>query len=115
MKGSVCFCLAVLSLPLGAQTRGNVITAVGYAPPRPVRVAPGQVVTLFLRAGNIQLDAPVPPTSLPLPLTPPGFPARMIQTFSDGTSLPVPVLPPPPAQNCSPAPPPLSPPPPPAT
>jgi uncharacterized protein (TIGR03437 family) len=101
MKGSVCFCLAVLSLPLGAQTRGNVITAVGYAPPRPVRVAPGQVVTLFLRAGNIQLDAPVSSTSLPLPLSLAGFSVGMKQTFSDGNSLPVPVIAVAPVQNCS--------------
>ncbi len=108
MKGSVCFCLAVLSLPLGAQTRGNVITAVGYAPPRPVRVAPGQVVTLFLRAGNIQLDAPVSSTSLPLPLNLAGFSVGMKQTFSNGNSLAVPVMAVAPVQNCSAVVPPVS-------
>ena len=43
---------------------GNVITGVGYRPPQPTRIAPGQVVTLFAQGLNVSAPAFASP---PLP------------------------------------------------
>lgn len=60
---------------------GPVMSA-GYSAPRPLRVSPGQVLTLFLRA---ETNRPIPAAAareLPLPVTLNGYSAALRQTFS---------------------------------
>jgi uncharacterized protein (TIGR03437 family) len=101
MKGALGLCAAVLSLSLYAQTPGNVVTNVGYSLPQPIRVAPGQVVTLFVRNSKIVLDATVSAASLPLPLDLAGFSVGLKQTFSNGSPIAVPLFSVVPLRNCS--------------
>lgn len=90
---------SALCAALPAQTQTLRIVGSGYRPPQPLKVAPGQVLTLFLEAGGVSLSAPVKAGSTPLPLNLEGFSAFLRQTFSEGP-IQVPVFSVEPARNC---------------
>ncbi len=74
--------------PLFAQTP-TVVTSVGYTNPRPVPVAPGQVITLFAHT-QTKLAQPIIATGSPLPFTLGGFSVSLNQTFSsDPIAVPI--------------------------
>lgn len=61
----------------------SIITSVGYSSPQPISVAPGQIVTLFIRTTQIGLDHPVTAeagASLPESLA--GLSVGLKQTFA---------------------------------
>ena len=62
------FCLFAMSLgPLFGQ--GPTLAGTGYSNPSIIRVAPGQITTLFVTGLKTVLSQPVKATSLPLPTT----------------------------------------------
>jgi len=84
-------------LPWGLQGQGIVLGA-GYSTPRPVDVAPGQVITVYVR---IPGKTPADPTkaSPPLPTALAGFSALLRQSF--GGPLDVPLVSVADSQSCS--------------
>lgn len=78
----------------------NVVTNVGYSMPRPVAVAPGQVVTLFVRTSLINLDAPAVADQQTLPTTLAGFSVGLNQTFA-AQEQPVPIISAAPVTRCA--------------
>lgn len=67
------------------------IVALGYAPPKPMAVAPGQIVSLFLATPSPLASDRVLSSSLPLPLELAGF--SLVLEQSTGVSpLPIPLL-----------------------
>jgi uncharacterized protein (TIGR03437 family) len=80
-----CWVLSVLlfpALPLPAQ-QPSVITSVGYSSPRPIAVAPGQVITLFVHTTQTSLNAPaLADLSQPLPSSLAGLSVGLKQTFA---------------------------------
>jgi len=92
---------ALLLFPaLQAQT-GSVVTGAGYASPKPLAVAPGQVITLFVRTSQITLNAAVSADpKQPLPTSLAGFTVGLKQTFADQEQ-PVPLLSAAPVVNCT--------------
>jgi uncharacterized protein (TIGR03437 family) len=91
--------LIVFVCPLLAQGP-NVVTQAGYTAPQPIRVAPGQVITLFVRTSSITLTNAVAANGLPLPTSLAGLSVSMRQTFSEG-GMDVPILSANPVQLCS--------------
>lgn len=85
--------------PLLAQGP-NVVTQAGYTAPQPIRVAPGQVITLFVRTSSITLTNAVTANGLPLPTSLAGLSVSMRQTFAQD-AMDVPVLSAYPVQLCS--------------
>ncbi|MDZ4798559.1 MAG: hypothetical protein SGI92_10390 [Bryobacteraceae bacterium] len=78
---------------------GPVISA-GYAPPAPIAVAPGQVITLFSRASaSSQLTDAAIAEQTPLPTSLGGFSVFLEQTFSE-TLIPLPLFAVFPLRNC---------------
>jgi uncharacterized protein (TIGR03437 family) len=67
----------------------NVVINSGYRAPSPLKVAPGQVITLFVRPASIRLTSGVAATSTPLPVTLGGFSATLRQTFSPAVAVPI--------------------------
>jgi uncharacterized protein (TIGR03437 family) len=88
----------LLLCPLMAQGP-NVVTLAGYTAPQPLKVAPGQIIALFVRASSIALTDPMTANGLPLPFNLGGFSVTLRQTFSD--VVPVPIRSVYPVQNCS--------------
>jgi uncharacterized protein (TIGR03437 family) len=99
MRGSVVCLSAVLVLPLFGQGAGSLVTNVGYQPPQPLKVAPGQVLTVFVRTSSINLTGRVAANVIPLPVTLVGLSVMLRQTFSN--AIPVPIFSTAPANNCS--------------
>jgi uncharacterized protein (TIGR03437 family) len=97
-----CCLSAVLALPLFGQGAASLVTNAGYQPPRPLKVAPGQVLTLFVRTSSIILTGRVAANIVPLPVTVAGLSVILRQTFSN--PIPVPIFSVAPANNCSGAP-----------
>src|SRR4030088_645723 len=85
-----------LLCPLSGQT---LVTSVGYSNPRPVPVAPGQVITLFAHT-QTKLAQPIIATGSALPLNLGGFSVSLAQTFSSN-SIAVPILSVAPVESCS--------------
>lgn len=78
--------LGVCLLP--AQTV-NVVVDSGYRAPGPLKVAPGQVITLFVRPATIRLTSGISADGTPLPLSLGGFSATLRQTFSSPVAVPI--------------------------
>src|SRR5262249_32606540 len=87
-----------LVLPLFGQVP-SVITSMGYSTPRPVAVAAGQVITLFVRTMT-RLEAPIVVDGVSMPASLGGFSVSLSQTFST-VPIAVPILSVAPYQNCS--------------
>jgi uncharacterized protein (TIGR03437 family) len=83
---------------LAAQTP-SLVTAVGYAAPEPVEVAPGQVITLFVRTPT-RLAQPIVASGTPLPVLLGGFSVLLSQALSS-TVTAVPILSVRPVERCS--------------
>jgi len=73
--------LAIGACLLPAQTT-NVVIDSGYRAPGPLKVAPGQVITLFVRPSSIRLTSGIAASSVPLPATLGGFSVTLRQTFT---------------------------------
>jgi len=97
---SCLFALLVFPALFGQSPAANVVTSVGYSAPLPIAVAPGQVITLFVRTASIHLDAPVLAGVPPLPSTLAGFSVGLNQTFASQEQ-PVPILSAAPAVRCT--------------
>jgi uncharacterized protein (TIGR03437 family) len=96
-------CLGFLALlcPLFGQN-ASVVTRAGYTVPEPIKVAPGQVITLFVRTAAIKLtDAMVADSSSALPLQLGGLSVALRQTFS-GDPIGIPILAVYPINRCAP-------------
>jgi uncharacterized protein (TIGR03437 family) len=86
------FSIFALSLSLYAQqSQPGPVVAAGYTPPAPIAVAPGQVITLFARAGaGSQPGQTIVADAAPLPTTLGGFSVLLEQTVSpDPIQLPL--------------------------
>ena len=90
--------LVFLIAPLFGQSP-SVVASFGYTTPRPVTVAPGQVITLFARTGTTLIQALVADVSS-LPITLGGFSVALSQTFSTD-SIALPILSAAPVQTCT--------------
>jgi uncharacterized protein (TIGR03437 family) len=77
---------------------GPVVSA-GYSAPQPVRVSPGQVITLFVHANGTQPAEAAIAKDLPLPVTLNGYTVTIRQTFQTG-SVAVPLFAVYPVENC---------------
>jgi uncharacterized protein (TIGR03437 family) len=71
-----------------AQAPTQIISA-GYSVPSSIKVAPGQVITLFLRASAKSPAQPVIAPETQLPTTLAGYSVTMRQTFSDPIAVPI--------------------------
>ena len=79
----------VCVLPWGLQGQNQgVVLGAGYGAPRPVDVAPGQVITVFVRIPGKTPADPVK-ASPPLPTTLAGFSALLRQSFGDPMDAPI--------------------------
>jgi len=67
----------------------NVVIDSGYRAPGPLKVAPGQVITLFVRPSSIRLTSGIAASSAPLPATLGGFSVTLRQTFSPPVAVPI--------------------------
>ena len=85
-----------LLCPLFGQ---SVVTSAGYSNPRPIPVAPGQVITLFART-QTKLTAPIVAGSSTLPVNLGGFSVSLAQTFSRNP-ISVPIFSVAPVESCS--------------
>jgi uncharacterized protein (TIGR03437 family) len=74
-------------LPWGLHAQGIVLGA-GYSAPRPVDVAPGQVITVFVRIPGKTPADPAKATP-PLPTALSGFSAQLRQSFGDPMDAPL--------------------------
>ncbi len=99
MKNLV-FGLTAVLCPLLAQQPASVVTRAGYAAAQPIKVAPGQVITLFVRPAQIQVNEAVAAPGIPLPVTMNGFTVQLRQTLSQ-VPIAVPILSLNPVQTCS--------------
>lgn len=80
--------LFVVSLgPLFGQ--GITLSGAGYSDPSIIRVAPGQITTLFATGLKTVLSQPVNATTLPLPTTLAGISVTLNQTGSPSTPVPL--------------------------
>lgn len=88
------FTMLILAGLAAAQTPrapGRILGA-GYSVPPPLKVAPGQVITLFVHSPNgIQPDRPVSADTIPLPASISGFAVRLEQTLGS-TNVDVPLF-----------------------
>lgn len=92
--------LFALASILAAQSRApGPLAGAGYAPPAPLRAAPGQVLTLFLHTPGSQPAAPILATRVPLPTSLGGFSVVLEQTLR-GTPVAVPLTAVFPVDNC---------------
>lgn len=99
MRGALRPLLLFPALLLAQQP--SVITSMGYRSPKPIAVAPGQVITLFVRTTQITLtDAAVADPAQPLPASLAGFSVGLKQTFATEEQ-PVPLLSAAPATQCT--------------
>lgn len=67
----------------------NVVINSGYRVPPPLKVAPGQVITLFVRPSSIRLTSGIAADSIPLPVSLGGFSVTLRQTFSSPVAVPI--------------------------
>jgi uncharacterized protein (TIGR03437 family) len=80
--------IAAVVVPLACHAQAVAIGA-GYAAPRPIDVAPGQVITLFVRIPGKTVSDPVT-AQPPLPMMFAGFSVLLRQSFpSDPMSVPI--------------------------
>ncbi len=95
MSGNKILCsvvgLCIYSLTIFGQSPNTVVGA-GYTPPVPIKVAPGQAVTLFLQGIGGDLPQPVRADRLPLPTTLAGISVSLHQTSGPQAGLPVPLF-----------------------
>jgi uncharacterized protein (TIGR03437 family) len=69
----------------------NLVTSAGYTPPALTKVAPGQVITLYVRTSGTPVAQPILASTTPLPTLLGGFSVSMKQTFFDDP-VPVPLI-----------------------
>jgi uncharacterized protein (TIGR03437 family) len=88
MRAKRCVALISFLLPLAANGQ-PVATGAGYEPPLPIAVAPGQVITLYVRIPG-KTAATAATAQPPLPATLGGFSVLLRQTFpSDPVAVPL--------------------------
>jgi uncharacterized protein (TIGR03437 family) len=80
--------LAAAACLLPAQAV-NVVVDSGYRAPLPLKVAPGQVITLFVRPSSIRLTGGIHADTIPLPVSLGGFSATLRQTLSLPIAVPI--------------------------
>ncbi|MBV6466012.1 MAG: hypothetical protein PGMFKBFP_01309 [Anaerolineales bacterium] len=90
--------IAVIPALLAQGPAPGVVVSAGYSAPQPVRVSPGQVITLFVHVNGTQ-PAEAAANELPLPVTLNGYTVTMRQTFQTG-SVAVPLFAVYPVENC---------------
>jgi uncharacterized protein (TIGR03437 family) len=83
--------LVIITLALGQlllaqdeQNAGpaeNLVTSAGYTPPTLTKVAPGQVITLYVRTSGAPVTQPILANATPLPTLLGGFSVSLKQTF----------------------------------
>jgi len=97
-----CWLFSLLLFPALLQAQqSSVITSAGYSMPRPIAVAPGQVITLFVHTTQISLNAPaLADLSQPLPTSLAGLSVGLKQTFA-ALEQPVPLLSAAPVSRCT--------------
>jgi uncharacterized protein (TIGR03437 family) len=83
---------------LPAQTT-SIVTSLGYSDPKPVPVAPGQVITLFVHT-QTKLAQPIVADPSALPLNLGGFSVSLTQTYSHNP-IPAPIFSVAPVESCA--------------
>ena len=95
MRLLVILTLAVCPLLLAQDEQNagpadNLVTSAGYTPPTLTKVAPGQVITLYVRTSGAPVTQPILASSTPLPTLLGGFSVSLKQTFlSDPVLVPL--------------------------
>jgi uncharacterized protein (TIGR03437 family) len=69
----------------------NLVTSAGYTPPTLTKVAPGQVITLYVRTSGAPITQPILAASTPLPTLLGGFSVSLKQTFM-GDPMLIPII-----------------------
>lgn len=82
----VILALAVCPLLLAQDEQNagpvdNLVTSVGYTPPTLTKVAPGQVITLYVRTSGAPITQQVLASTTPLPSSLSGFTISLKQTY----------------------------------
>ena len=67
----------------------NVVINSGYRVPPPLKVAPGQVITLFVRPSSIRLTSGINADPMSLPVSLGGFSATLRQSYSQPVAVPI--------------------------
>lgn len=88
MRGLIFLCFSSLAIFAQPAAQAPTIGGTGYLSPVPLPVAPGQVVTLFVQGINTPPPAQVRTNITPWPTTLAGVSV----TYTQGTSLPAPIL-----------------------
>src|SRR4051794_9256319 len=87
---AVAVCPLLVAQDQNAGPVDNLVTSVGYTPPNLTKVAPGQVITLYVRTTGAPVAQPILAGSTPLPLSLGGFSVSLKQTFfSDPVPVPL--------------------------
>src|SRR4051812_17466431 len=87
---ALAVCPLLVAQDQNAGPVDNLVTSVGYTPPNLTKVAPGQVITLYVRTTGAPVAQPILAGSTPLPLSLGGFSISLKQTFfSDPVPVPL--------------------------
>ena len=89
-KSSLAVILAVLHTAWGQSN--SLIFGGGYAPPVPIVIAPGTLITLFVQSIGTQPTSTITASGLPLPVKLAGFSVALKQVRSPQGPIPVPIL-----------------------
>jgi len=88
MRGLILLCSSAIAMFGQSAAQTPVIGGTGYSFPVPFPIAPGQVLTLFVPGLNTQLTGPVRTGVTPWPT----MLAGVSVTYTQGSSLPAPIL-----------------------
>src|SRR4051794_27574319 len=87
---AVAVCPLLVAQDQNAGPVDNLVTSVGYTPPNLTKVAPGQVITLYVRTTGAPVAQPILAGTTPLPMSLGGFTVSLKQTFfSDPIPVPL--------------------------
>ena len=100
MRTTALGLLLALSPVFAQQPAPSVVTGVGYSRPSAVKVAPGQIITLFVRTAQRFEQPRIASSGSPLPLSLEGISVALQQTFAE-KPIPVPILSLKPVQYCA--------------
>ena len=89
LRQALLLLIAAISLSTGLFGQGITLSGTGYSDPSIIRVAPGQITTLFVTGMKTVLSQPVKATVMPLPTILVGISVTLNQIGSQPTPVPL--------------------------